>query len=187
MAEKRVAVLIGGSDLFSGLRGISRGTKIIHSKIHSFYDEILLINYNYFIEFGRTLKQLEKYFSEQKCSFLTLYGYSKGGEVVMQLARKLRGKQTVDLLVTIDIANGPWSHKINRTVPENVKRNINVFQINPKFPLMSYGFPNTAGIDTTITNIDLTNNIIGNKKVNHSNIEILMVDKVAGWLCAANS
>lgn len=87
---KKIAVLVGGSDLFSGIRGISKGTKIIQEKIEDNFDEVIAVNYNYFLDFGRSLNRLYHHIiSSNRDRHIVLYGYSKGGEVVLQLARKL--------------------------------------------------------------------------------------------------
>jgi len=177
-----MAVLIGGSDLFSGMRGLSKGTKIISQEITSLFDKILTINYNYFLDFGVALDKAFKAIEEEHPDALVLYGYSKGGHVLLQLARMLENRITIDLLITIDIANGPWSHKINRNLPGNVKRNINVYQSTPSFPLGSYGLPNYSNGNVAIDNIDLTRKTISDREVNHSNIEMLVLDDVIEWI-----
>ncbi|WP_153797909.1 hypothetical protein [Foetidibacter luteolus] len=109
MSHKRIAMLVGGSDLFSGMRGISKGTKLIKGAIAPHFDEVIAVNYNYFLDFGQALRRLQRYFSNMPSgTAIVLYGYSKGGDVVLQLARWLKHKYPVQLLITIDVANGPW-------------------------------------------------------------------------------
>lgn len=183
---QKIAILIGGSDLFSGLRGISGGTLQIKKQIAGSFDEIIIINYNYFLDFGRTLKKLHSIIlTKHTGDFLFLYGYSKGGEVVLNLARQICGVNNVELLLTVDIANGPWSADINRQVSSNVKKNINVYQTNKVFPLRSYGLPAYSDI-VLIENIDLTNIVVENTRINHSNIERLMVPQCVNWLIKAS-
>ena len=177
-----MAVLIGGSDLFSGMRGLSKGTKIICQEIEPLFDKILTINYNYFLDFGKALNKASRAIEKEHPDELVLYGYSKGGHVLLQLARKLESKTTISLLVTIDIANGPWSHKINRSLPGNIKRNINVYQGTPSFPLGSYGLPNYTTENVVVDNIELTEKTINGQKVTHSNIEMLVLDDVIEWI-----
>lgn len=185
--ERKVVVLVGGSDLFSGWRGISKGTILIKRAITSCYDDVLAINYNYFLDFGRALAATQKYLQTvEQISRLVLYGYSKGGEIVLKLARSLEQQLSIDLLVTIDIANGPWSDKINRRIPGNVQQSINVFQSTPNI-LRSHGAAVYTTGKTEVTNIDLTGKIIQGKKVSHSNIEMLMVRQVIGWLTAQDA
>ena len=172
MSEK-IAVLVGGSDLFSGMRGISKGTKHIYKAIHESFDEVVIINYNYFLDFGSSLKKLFNYLSSK----------SNTTYVILQLSRMLQSALNINLLITIDVANGPWSHKIDRTIPHNVKKNINVYQSIPNFPLRSYGMQTVAvSADTIIENIDLTRQNIQGIAVTHSTIENLMVDKVITWI-----
>lgn len=179
----KVAILVGGSDLFSGVRGISKGTKIIRENIAGYYDEVLLINYNYFLDFGRCLSRLLKNIQQQYYdSSLCLYGYSKGGDVVLSLCRLLKNDKQIELLVTIDIANGPWSGRINRNVPGNVKKNINVYQGRPRLPLLSYGMRTSSSEGALIENINLTNQVLNNQLVTHTNIEMLMIEDVVKWM-----
>lgn len=186
LMPKRIVVLVGGSDLFSGIRGISKGTKIIQEKIESDFDEVIAVNYNYFLDFGRSLNRLYHHIiSSNRDSHIVLYGYSKGGEIVLQLARKLESIFVIPLLVTIDIANGPWSKNVDRTVPANVLKNVNVYQGKPNFPLRSFGMPAIAlSPATTIENIDITAQTISGIAVTHSTIENLMVNKVVEWIKA---
>lgn len=182
--SERITILVGGSDLFSGLRGVSQGTKIINKEIAGYFDSVIIVNYNYFLDFGNALKKLFKYLSNKKPDIqIVLYGYSKGGDVVLRLSRLLQHMLNVDLLITIDVANGPWSHKIDRIVPANVKKNINVYQGIPNFPLRSYGMQTTAfSSHTIIENIDLTGKTINGKRITHSSIENLMVTQVVIWI-----
>lgn len=185
---KKLVILVGGSDLFSGLRGISKGTRLIREELRDCFDEIITVNYNYFLDFGYGLKRLRTLVTRNYSNHqVFLYGYSKGGELVLKLAWSLQAVCKVELLVTIDIANGPWSANINRSVPGNVKRNINVFQRNPVFPLRSYGLPAYSDEAVLIENIDHTNSILQSRKVNHSNIEMLMVPQTIEWLKSACS
>lgn len=187
--SQHIAILVGGSDLFSGLRGISSGTKNIQQQVQDCFDEVVAVNYNYFLDFGTSLRRLIAYVQQFPVPpVITLYGYSKGGDVVLRLTRYLKDHVTIPLLITIDIANGPWSHKINRVVPANVQRNINVYQTTPNFPLRSCGMPaipETA--DTIVENINLTYQHIEGVKVSHGSIENIMVKQVAGWMIAAAS
>ena len=183
MVNKKVAILVGGSDLFSGFRGISKGTRVIKESIKSHFDHVFALNYNYFLDFGRSLKYIDKFLTQNEpMDYLTLYGYSKGGDIALQISRLFKRKRVVDLLVTIDVANGPWSGKIDRSVPGNVMKNINVFQTVPNFPLRSHGMAAYSTVNVEIENINITNQIINGTKVNHSNIEFLMVPKVIEWI-----
>lgn len=183
MSEK-IAILVGGSDLFSGLRGVSKGTKLIYNAIKDNFDKVIIVNYNYFLDFGNAVKKLSGYLScKSNATHIVLYGYSKGGDVVLTLARMFQGTLNINLLITIDVANGPWSHKINRIIPPNVKRNINVYQSIPNFPLRSYGMETSASSPhTMIENIDLTRQCIRGITVTHSTIENLMIDEVISWI-----
>ena len=73
---------------------------------------------------------------------VVIYGYSKGGEYAMAFAEAL-GKMgiEVDLLVTVDAADGFRSDAINRIVSSNVKVNENYYQ-EDKGNIGSRGYPN---------------------------------------------
>jgi len=121
---------------------------------------------------------------------LAIVGYSYGGVVAMKLSRALDKENLgVDLLVTLDAANGTGSDKIDRTIPSNVKKNVNYYETNAKnVPLglkslmSSKGGPNSraAGNNTTqIKNIDDSKSQYTGKEdyyngtVNHYNIDDL--------------
>lgn len=181
VSSKNIAVLVGGSDLFSGLRGISRGTLLIKQAIQPSFDDVLAVNYNYFLDFGRALAATKKHLQTAgEIGKLVLYGYSKGGDVVLRLARLLE-ELPVHLLVTIDTANGPWSDQIDRNIAGNVRSVINVFQGTPNL-LRSHGAAVCANGKTAVSNIDLTGKVITGLKVTHGNIEMLMVPQVINWL-----
>lgn len=183
MRQKNLIVLVGGSDLFSGMRGISKGTRIIRKALTTNDNEIIALNYNYFLDSGRSLKKLHKQIiKKEDCGKIIFYGYSKGGDVVLQLARLVQQTHLVDLLITIDVANGPWSHKIDRHVPGNVCRNVNVYQTKPNFPLCSHGLPAHSTENVTIENVDITNQQFTDSPVIHRNIENFMVSEVIGWI-----
>lgn len=187
MEGATVAILVGGSDLFSGLRGISKGTRIIEKAIKPFFTQVITVNYNYFLDFGRTHRKLvTEMLDNHRSSKIFLYGYSKGGDVVLQISRSLQHTHAIPLMVTIDIANGPWSAALNRSLPQNVKKNINVYQQTPRPPLYSYGQPTYSQYATEIENIDTTGKTIKGYRINHSNIEMAMVDEVIGWMKESN-
>ena len=118
--------------------------------------------------------------------YLVFYGYSKGGDIALQFSRLIEQKKIVDLLVTVDVANGPWSGKMNRSVPGNVLKHINIFQTTPNFLLRSHGMAAYSTLIDKIENLNVTNQIIEGKKVNHSNIELLMVPQVIEWILKNN-
>jgi RHS repeat-associated protein len=88
-----------------------------------------------------------------------LEGYSYGGVMVTHLAGRLKKANIpVSLLVTVDAAAGPETKNVNRTIPSNVKENLNVFQTNPSFIVGSHGGANKKeeNSNTNIVNVDLT-------------------------------
>lgn len=94
-----------------------------------------------------------------------IYGYSKGGDLALQITRRLNELCVpVTALVTIDVANGWWSHLIDRSIPANVGVNYNFYQTTEGTIIPSYGGPNTGS--GLIYNFDLTA-----PNINHSNID----------------
>ncbi len=100
---------------------------------------------------------------------LILYGYSWGGQLLMEFLKYFKNDNIkINLLITIDAAKGPVSFAVNNDVTSNVKENLNVFQTTPS-PILSYGSANEG---SNVKNIDLTDekNSKGEKIV-HSNID----------------
>lgn len=88
-------------------------------------------------------------------SKLIIYGFSAGGVNSLELCRRLNTtvpNARVDLLVTIDVASGPTSDLLNRSVPDNVLLNRNFFQTAPSLN-GSRGAPN-SGKNVNNTNAD---------------------------------
>ncbi|WP_202183117.1 DUF6443 domain-containing protein [Chitinophaga solisilvae] len=87
-----------------------------------------------------------------------LQGYSYGGVLVTHLARRLKKANIpVALLVTVDAAAGPESDNLDRTIPSNVDRNINIYQTKPS-GIRSHGDANKKeeGSNTRMVNVDVT-------------------------------
>jgi RHS repeat-associated protein len=61
-----------------------------------------------------------------------VYGYSYGGDFAVELAEKLKVDNiTVNLLITVDATDGPLQNStINKTIPDNVEVNQNIYQTN---------------------------------------------------------
>jgi hypothetical protein len=115
---------------------------------------------------------------------LIIAGYSYGGVLAMHLARRLKDHK-INLLVTLDPAAGTSSDKVDRSIPENVEENINIYQAKPKGrlwsyknPVDSYGAPNyrKAGSSPTrgITNIKVT--------VDHNDVDDRTKEQVIEWV-----
>lgn len=88
---------------------------------------------------------------------LILYGYSAGGMNALHVCRSIlynrKVRDVVDLLVTVDVANGLNSGRMNRSVPSNVTTNLNVFTYKTTLGGDSHGGPATsAGGRTRIMN-----------------------------------
>ncbi|MFM9908341.1 MAG: RHS repeat domain-containing protein [Chitinophagaceae bacterium] len=60
---------------------------------------------------------------------LIIYGYSYVGHVALEVCRRLKQLNiTVDLLITVDAAWGPYTNEVDRQVSDNVKINFNLYQ-----------------------------------------------------------
>jgi RHS repeat-associated protein len=189
------ALLIGGADLAFGFMGISKETQDIFKGIMtSGYSSIDVVNYNYFVTSStgfakKWADRLKEQYSEgQK---IVIYGYSKGGHEALLIVRELKKMGIpVELLITIDAANGPGSAFINRDVPDNVKFNINVFETSSisKIPY-SFGAPNwPLGKENNVVNYDITGRPFTGRNpregntISHSNIDEAMVPYVIQWM-----
>jgi len=152
-------IIIGGMDMtFSGPSPIT--LSILNAVGGSVY------NYNLFQDVDKEF--VAKIVKDIKANYrsgnsLKIYGYSKGGDIAMQVTRALNAENIpVSLLVTIDAADGPLSDNLDRTIPGNVTMNYNFYQTTPSL-IRSHGAANTgSGI---IFNFDLTGSFI------HSNID----------------
>ncbi|HEX8575666.1 MAG TPA: hypothetical protein VF677_05170 [Flavobacterium sp.] len=119
--------------------------------------------------YNEILKIIVKDF-DIKNGVLILYGYSWGGQLLMEFLDNFqRSKINIDLLITIDAAKGPFSFSVNNDITSNVKRNLNIYQTHPS-PIGSHGGYNEG--NGKIKNIDLSKekNSKGEPIV-HSNID----------------
>jgi hypothetical protein len=69
--------------------------------------------------------------------------------------------------VTVDGASGPFSDWIDRSVPTNVRKNVNFYQTK-RSSIGSHGGPNTA-VDIKYTTVD--NRLVTGTNVEHSTID----------------
>jgi RHS repeat-associated protein len=89
---------------------------------------------------------------------LVIEGYSYGGVLANHLSERLKAENiSVNLLVTVDAAAGPASKDVNRTVPSNVEKNLNIYQTEPS-AIGSHGGANKAenSNKTKVANVDVT-------------------------------
>lgn len=107
---------------------------------------------------------------------VVIYGYSYGGVLATHLSKRLaKDGIQVDFLITIDAAKGPNSDEVDRTIPENVKENLNVYQTK-KSSIGSRGGVNkredgsTKGINNVIA-ISYTDENGKKQTVEHSTID----------------
>ncbi|WP_455678347.1 DUF6443 domain-containing protein [Sphingobacterium faecium] len=105
---------------------------------------------------------------------VVLYGYSYGGVIANKLAGKLKDAGiNVNLMISVDAANGYWSDEVDRNISDNVDLNLNFFETNGKnftFPdiTMSYGGKNKG---KNVVNVDKSNDKFNGEKMNHMNID----------------
>lgn len=100
---------------------------------------------------------------------LILYGYSWGGQLLMEFLKYFKQSGIhIALLLTVDAAKGPVSFSVNNDVTSNVQYNLNLYQTVPS-PIGSHGGPNEG---SSVKNVNVTGekNPQGEKVV-HSNID----------------
>lgn len=100
---------------------------------------------------------------------LILYGYSWGGQLLMEFLKFFKeSKINIDLLLTIDAAKGLVSFSVNNVVTNNVKNNLNLYQTKLSV-IGSRGGPNEG---SNVKNVDLTGEKNSqSEKVTHSTID----------------
>lgn len=184
MHTKSIAIIAGGVDLLSGFQPVSQGARLIREGILTRFDDVVLLHYNYFFDLGRSLNRLNRHLRSCDPARLILYGYSKGGELMLKLSRMLDPAISVDLLLMIDTANGPWSRSIDRSVPLNVRHAVNVYQTKRSFPLMSSGAAAHASNPAIVTNIDLTTPRSALNPITHGNFQQVMAPFAIQWINA---
>jgi RHS repeat-associated protein len=81
---------------------------------------------------------------------ILIYGYSYGGDVAVELAEALKeGSKTVDLLITVDAADGPLQNiTVNNEIPDNVKVNMNWYQTEPSGKSSKSGSSDSGTFDS---------------------------------------
>ncbi|REC50405.1 hypothetical protein [Chryseobacterium pennipullorum] len=175
--------MIGGADLALGLMGKSETTLSIENTLKKNRMNVSSYNHDYFGSTSDVTQGFANYIAAQYSILKTdviLYGYSRGGVEVMEVARLLEKKNVpVKLMVLVDAANGPNSDKVNRVISRNVEHVINYFQTDGGSNILrSHGaraIKSNSG--TIIQNFDVTGSFFfpgGSTKssvINHSNID----------------
>jgi len=175
-----VIVLFGGADL-TGNGDYGTAAQNIEDNIKNKIKggTIILVNSNY----NQPIKVITETAQEVMQSYtvgtpIVIYGYSKGGEYAIMLADQLRIKKIpVELLITVDAADGIFSNDKPKVIPENVKKNINFYQSNRSL-IGSKGSANIKkpSANTEIKNIDKTDTKYKDLEgkyidIKHSNID----------------
>lgn len=84
---------------------------------------------------------------------LVLYGYSWGGQLLMEFLNFFKQSGIkISLLLTVDAAKGPISFAVNKDVTNNVKHNLNLYQTQWS-SIGSHGGPNEG---KGVKNVNLT-------------------------------
>lgn len=156
-----------------------------HTGQSSLVYSIYLLNDKTIIE--NNVQDIKDWRAANPTGELAIVGYSYGGVLAMKLTRELdKLNIPVDLLITLDAANGNKSNEVDRAIPDNVKKNINYYEQNSSGSafadkvLASKGDKNVA-IDpdkTKVININETQDKINDVKVNHYNIDDDCVEDV---------
>jgi RHS repeat-associated protein len=108
---------------------------------------------------------------------IIITGYSYGGVLAMHLARRLaKNNLPIELLATLDPAMAGESKNVNRKIPGNVKRNINVYQTSDDNAFHSFGAPNERedGTTTGISNIKVS--------VDHGKVDDVKQEDLINWV-----
>ncbi|MBV7270312.1 DUF6443 domain-containing protein [Winogradskyella luteola] len=116
-------------DATSGVTKVAETLNTYSKELDMKSGSVVLINSNYWNPVGVLIAGIEEAKSADPNEPLIVYGYSKGGEIAQELVRALDDIGiNVDLLFTIDAADGPLTFTVNREIPDNVLENINYFQ-----------------------------------------------------------
>lgn len=191
-------IIFTGAILVPVLQKPTATMTYIHNKVSQFvgsttmYPTVYANNDDNYV--ANAMKEIENWKKANPDGVLTIMGYSYGGVVALKLARELDKKDIrVNLLITLDAANGTGSDKVDRTVTKNVDFNLNYYQTNEevncgeggaselmKNAMKSKGGENKMSEDnynTRITNINETDcsyegtEDYCNGDVNHYNID----------------
>jgi len=80
---------------------------------------------------AHALRDIKDNYKNDPRGRVVLYGYSYGGVIATDLAKKMQEEGIdVSLLITADAANGPASGAVDREMPDNVLSNLNFYQRN---------------------------------------------------------
>jgi RHS repeat-associated protein len=113
---------------------------------------------------------------------VVIYGYSYGGVLASHLAKRLKKAGIkVDILVTVDAANGWASNKVDRTISDNVEINENYYEENQEFATdftLSHGSANKGSGKSVVNNHNKSNDTFNDERIDHMNIDEATVNVV---------
>ena|GEM_PF-1689366 len=116
-----------------------------------------------------------------------IYGYSYGGVAANYLAKRLeKFGLEVDVLFTVDAANGRASNKVDRTIGKNVKKNKNYFEKNHPHSFLqglvgSNGAANSQSNEGQVDNVDESDKKVDGQSVDHYSIDELTIKDVIDY------
>ena len=130
-----------------------------------------------------TVKQIQEVHKANPEGKIIIYGYSFGGKLANKLAKQLdKLNIDVDLLITVDAANGRGSDNLDREISKNVKKNVNYYEKNIdgiRDPTKSHGDANKSSKKDQIENHDKSNDTYIGEKIDHMNIDNATVIEAA--------
>lgn len=185
-----IAILFTGAN-FSHFQEMTPSTLQIASGIQAhmnggttiIYASLYIITKNYATQ--SAYDEILKHHESNPNGKVLLYGYSYGGVLVNYLAKRLeKAGIAVDIMVTVDAANGWFSDNVDRTIGENVKRNDNYYEENVDFsrdPTKSHGGA-SKGDQQKINNHNKSKESYKGDKMDHMNIDDATVNEITNTL-----
>lgn len=163
-AQKKVSspnlvVMLGGAVYFNEGSSVVKMANELQEKFPT--DSIQYIPAHFFIG-GHTKRKalchIKTFKAKHPEGKLILYGYSIGADYLLKLQRKLYKQDiTVDLFITVDAVG-----RRARTIRENVKQQLNLYQETSKEEFWGHGFnawlhgrPNKSSTATKLINVNI--------------------------------
>jgi len=187
-------VLFGGADWkgdgSTGRAGDIADEIVNNSNQLGLETEVILVNSNYWNLTEAVIEARKEVMADlEPGEPVAIYGYSRGGVYAIMLANELENQGvTVDLLFTVDAADGFTTFLVDREISSNVEENINYYQRNPS-AIRSRGGANTKKDEDSsveIKNIDLTDAVYPNESGENVDIIHSTIDD-ATWKIAVKA